>query len=109
MKKETRACLLCGHPVEFIHLDESDIGTKLNGIEINETMLGWQPAECEHCGAVYYAEDLIEKRMNGELEGFVASLETGEEIRHWLEAILTESPEAREIAMETLGLTEEDT
>jgi len=101
MKIMKRPCLVCGEPMEFIYVEESDIGRVIEGIEIDGNEVGWWPADCPLCG-MHYEYDYVEARMNGELFGFIVPLDDEDHIRHWLRALLKECPEARQIAREVL-------
>lgn len=104
MRIAKRPCLMCGDLMDLIYIEKSDIGHMIEGIEIDEEDVGWWSANCPKCG-MHYDYEYVEARMNGELFGFLVPLDDEEKIRHWLRALLSECPEAREIAREVLEKT----
>jgi len=99
MKKVVKPCLRCGKPVEFGYVEKGDVDER--GIPFEDDELGWWGSQCEHCGQEYDCE-FVEARMNGKLFGFVVGLDDEDHIRNWLRILLTECPEAQEIAREVL-------
>lgn len=87
MKTETRPCLFCG---ALMVLNIAEPG--------EEPYTGTCTAcSCEYDG--YY----VMQRLDGKLEGFMIGFMNIEEARHWLRAIVTECPEARNIVGEAMA------
>lgn len=103
MRVEKRPCLVCGVEMEFLYMGPEDEGKTIPkgfpwaGQRVDGDEVGWFDAECRHCG-FYAPYDMVESRMAGKLEGFLADLDDEGAARNWLRIVLQECPEARELA-----------
>ena len=97
-----KRCMFCGAEVELFKAEKiGDSWTapfqgKVYVIE-NEGELGWWDTECKECD-YYYEYEAVEEWAEGKIDAFIASLQDADEVRSYIKAILTDCPEAREIA-----------
>jgi len=104
--KITKRCMLCGADVELFNAEKiGDVWDPPDGLPpitvVDESELGWWFAMCPECDYEYDVE-FVEDWVEGKIDAFVVSMETADEVRSFLRSILTDCPEAREIAQEVL-------
>jgi len=108
MRIVKKKCMSCNSGVTLLCIEK--IGEEIppafangrKGVKAEDEDVGWWDAECPNC-TMYYPIETVEKWVQRDIEAFKVNIESADDLKQFLRAIVRDCPEAREIIKSELS------